>query len=245
MALSNYMKKAIKTIMGEVWGEQFADAFDAKLEAASLRASTLAARITGYSSTTGAISAASTVLGAINRLNGNTALKQATSGVPAAVLATPITGFASGAGAVAAADTVLQAVNKLDGNIALKQATSGVPAAVLATPITGFASGAGAVAAVDTVLQAVNKLDGNTALKQGALTWNVATSDAVGVISVPGMTATGSLIVVPLEEPGVNFAMSYVVPGVASAVVHCRNTNSNADELLNAKKVGYIVVTVV
>jgi hypothetical protein len=200
MALSNYMKKAIKTIMGEVWGEQFADAFDAKLEAASLRASTLAARITGYSSTTGAISAASTVLGAINRLNGNTALKQA---------------------------------------------TSGVPAAVLATPITGFASGAGAVAAVDTVLQAVNKLDGNTALKQGALTWNVATSDAVGVISVPGMTATGSLIVVPLEEPGVNFAMSYVVPGVASAVVHCRNTNSNADELLNAKKVGYIVVTVV
>ena len=200
MALSNYMKKAIKTIMGEVWGEQFADAFDAKLEAASLRASTLAARITGYSSTTGAISAASTVLGAIDRLNGNTALKQATSGVPAAVLATPITGFASGAGTVAATDTVLQAFNKLDGNIAAKQ---------------------------------------------GVLTWNVATSDAVGVISVPGMTATGSLIVVPLEEPGVNFAMSYVVPGAASAVVHCRNTNSNADELLNAKKVGYIVVTVV
>lgn len=124
MALSTKLRFWIRKMLASTYyGDQFSDAIDAKLESASLAASTLATPITGYVSGAGAIGASTTVLGAINRLNGNTALKEATLSLPASTLATPLTGFVSGPGAVLATDTVLEAVQKLDGNVGLKQGT--------------------------------------------------------------------------------------------------------------------------
>lgn len=202
MALSTKLRFWIKAAMASMYyGDQLADAIDAKLESSALGAG---------------------------------------------VLATALTGFVSGAGAVAASDTLLQAINKLDGNVGTKIATSAVPAAVRATPITGFASGAGVVAAADTVLQAINKLDGNIAAKQATLTMGqltTGTGGTVGQLALPGMTATGKLVVTLAEDPGANLALCDVVAGVDIATVYTRNTNTDARAALDAKKVNYVVIS--
>lgn len=110
--------------------------------------------ITGYSSGSGTVAATDTILQAINKLNGNDALKLPTASfTDAAVTGKLITGFTSGYGVVAATDTILQAINKLDGNNSDAQITGKL--------ITGYISGAGTVASTDTILQAIQKLNGN------------------------------------------------------------------------------------
>ena len=223
-----------------------ADAIDAKVESATLAASTLATPLTGFVSGAGAVAASSTILQAFNRLDGNCNAKITPAAVPAAVLATPLTGFVSGAAAVGAGDTVLQGFNKLDGNCNLKIASLAVPAAVLATPLTGFVSGAGVVAAGDTVLQGFNKLDGNVAAKQNIITMNQGTTSAGGVIAIAGMTATGKVVVSINEDPGAGLALSDVVPSATAGgdiTVYTRNTNTDARAVLNGKKVSYIVIS--
>ena len=77
--------------------------------------------ITGFVSGAGAVGAGDTILQAINKLDGNVALRLASASfTDAAVTSKVLTGFSSGAGAVADTDTILQGINKLDGNIALK-----------------------------------------------------------------------------------------------------------------------------
>ena len=121
--------------------------------------SPLTAALSGYASTTGTISSADTVLGAIEKLNGN----MATAGIGA-----PLTGFSASAGTVAATDTVLVAFNKVVGNIAAVTTTANaaLPASSyvpLNTALTGYASTTGTITTADTVLGAIEKLNGNMA----------------------------------------------------------------------------------
>lgn len=75
--------------------------------------------ITGYSSGAGTVASTDTILQAVNKLNGNDALKLATASfTDAAVTGKLITGYVSGSGTVSATDTILQAIQKLNGNIA-------------------------------------------------------------------------------------------------------------------------------
>lgn len=81
--------------------------------------------ITGYVSGAGTVAATDTILQAINKLNGNDALKLPSSSfTDAGVTGKLLTGYVSGAGAVAATDTILQAINKLNGNDALRETAS-------------------------------------------------------------------------------------------------------------------------
>jgi len=94
--------------------------------------------LTGYTSGAGTISAADSILGAIQKLNGNvaaitsfsnltgdvTSVGAATTLTNAPVIAKVLTGFTSGAGTVSATDSILQAFQKIDGNDALKFAKS-------------------------------------------------------------------------------------------------------------------------
>lgn len=92
----------------------------------------IAATLTGYVSGAGSISSSDTILGAIQKLNGNIAGLTTTNVAEgsnlyfttARVLATAITGYSSGAGTVASTDTILQAINKLNGNDALRETSS-------------------------------------------------------------------------------------------------------------------------
>lgn len=104
--------------------------------------------LTGYASTTGAITAADTILSAIGKLNGNSAAISA-----AAV--TSLTGEVTGTGPGATATTVSNA-------------------AVIAKVLTGFTSGAGTVSATDSVLAATQKLDGNTTALAASTTSGLA-----------------------------------------------------------------------
>ena len=75
--------------------------------------------ITGFVSGAGTVADTDTILEAINKLDGNVALKLATASfTDAAVTGKLITGFTSGSGTVAGTDTILEAIQKLDGNIA-------------------------------------------------------------------------------------------------------------------------------
>ncbi len=94
--------------------------------------SALATVIVGYVSGAGSISAADTILQAINKLNGNQVLSKATadaalpsaSFTAAAVTGKALTGFSAGAGTLSASDTILEGFNKLAGNVAAHQADS-------------------------------------------------------------------------------------------------------------------------
>jgi hypothetical protein len=92
-----------------------------------------AAVLTGFGATTGAITAADTVLSALNKTQGRLALIEAwnTSNLTESgnlyftegrVRATVLTGFVATTGAITAADTVLSALNKTQGRLALIEA---------------------------------------------------------------------------------------------------------------------------
>lgn len=82
-------------------------------------ASVLATVITGYVSGAGSVSAADTILTAINKLNGNTAACLTTANfTSAAVTAKVLTGLASGANStILSTDTILVALAKLQAQI--------------------------------------------------------------------------------------------------------------------------------
>jgi hypothetical protein len=140
---------------------------------------TISQVLTGYVSGSGTISATDTILGAIQKLNGNDGLKAplasptftGTVTLPAGtVINSVLTGYVSGSGTVSATDSILQAIQKLNGNDGLKAplasptftGTVTLPAGtVINSVITGYTSGAGTVSATDSILQAIQKLNGN------------------------------------------------------------------------------------
>ncbi len=96
----------------------------------NLDAAVLSETLTGFASATGTITAADTVLSALQKLYGNNALKALNL----------LTGYSSGAGTVAATDTVLQAIQKLNGNAVAQTAkfTLGVATPSADGILTGF-----------------------------------------------------------------------------------------------------------
>jgi hypothetical protein len=157
--------------------------------------------LTGFTSGAGTVLATDTVLGGIQKLDGNVALKAnlaspTFTGTPVAptplaadnTTAIATTAFVTTAvtngtpDATTLAKGKIQLAGELSGTAALPTVTN---SAVLGKVLTGFTSGAGAVLATDTVLGGIQKLDGNVALKA-----NLASPTFTGVPTAP--TPTGA-----------------------------------------------------
>lgn len=140
---------ATRTLVGTLSGE-----VTGALTATAISAATVTGKlITGFVSGAGTVSASDTILTAIEKLNGNAALKQSTTLTNAHILVGNASNIAT--------DVAMSG----DVTIVASGATSIAAAIVTGKLITGYVSGAGTVAATDTVLQAVEKLNGNTLLK--------------------------------------------------------------------------------
>ena len=125
--------------------------------------------LTGYVSGAGTISATDTILGAIQKLNGNIG-----------ALTTGVSSVFGRTGAVTATSgdytTLLVTENT---NLYFTNARA------IASTLTGYTSGAGTVSATDTILQAIQKLNGNTsALVTGVSSVNSLT----GAVALTGTT---------------------------------------------------------
>jgi hypothetical protein len=157
----------------------------------NLNAAAIASVLTGFTSGAGVVTAADSLLTAIQKLDGN--ISASVSGVSSvfgragAVIAANGDYTASNITNVAAGNiasiTAQAAINELDTE--KEPSITGTTAAdyfsgaktfldfgtsTRAALLTGFVSGSGTVAATDSVLQAFNKLDGNIGLKQNTLT---------------------------------------------------------------------------
>jgi hypothetical protein len=160
-------------LAGDVTGTQSATA---------IAASTVTGKaLTGFSSGAGTVSAADTLLSAVNKLDGNTALKAPTASptFTGTVTAPTFSGALSGNATTATAATSFS--GSLSGDVTGTQAATAISAAtVTGKAITGFVSGAGTVTATDTVLTAFNKHDGNIALKAP-----IASPTFTGTVTAP------------------------------------------------------------
>jgi hypothetical protein len=133
--------------------------------------------LTGFTSGAGTVSAADSILSALQKINGNVALKAPTAsptftgtvtipsgaalGTPTTLVGTNITGTAAG---LTAGNVTTNA--NLTGHVtSVGNATTLTNAPVIAKVLTGFTSGAGTVSAADSILSALQKIDGNVALK--------------------------------------------------------------------------------
>ncbi|MCX8496107.1 MAG: hypothetical protein ORN51_07995, partial [Akkermansiaceae bacterium] len=168
-------------LSGDVTGAQ---------SATSISATTVTGKaITGYVSGSGNITATDTVLTAINKLNGNDALKAPlasptfTGTVTAPAFMGNLTGNISGSAA--------NFTGNLSGDVTGPQSTTVIsPATVTGKSLTGFISGAGNITATDTILSAINKLDGNSGLKA-----NSASPTFTGTVTAPAFmgNVTGNI----------------------------------------------------
>ena len=148
--------------------------------------------ITGYTSGAGTVAATDTILQAIQKLNGNTALKQdALSG----------TGFVKISGTTISYDnstylTANQTItlsSEASGSGTTNIAVTLSNSAVIGKVLTGYTSGAGTIAATDTILQAVQKLDGNIATKQDTLVsgTNIKTINGSSILGSGNLVISG------------------------------------------------------
>ena len=176
----------------------------AALPSASLTDAAITGKlITGFVSGAGSVSAADTILEAINKLDGNVAAKEASDASLTSIagltyvsdsfikltaedtyavrtIAEVKSDLSLGTAAYTAATAYATSTQGSTADSALPSA-SFTDAAVSGKLITGFVSGAGAVAATDTILEAVNKLDGNIALKANS-------ADASGIVKAGAYT---------------------------------------------------------
>lgn len=92
-----------------------------------------------------------------------------------------------------------------------------------------------------------DKVEALDAAKQNVLTMDQATTGTagtVGQIAIPGMTATGAVVVTAAEALGNNIVISHVIAGTDLITVFVQDTNaSGAAVELDAKKVNYIVIS--
>ncbi len=105
--------------------------------------------ITGYVSGSGTVSTSDTILTAINKLNGNTALGVsvlASNGF-GATNGTSLTMSITSSGLLKSNGTAVSAASNTD---------------ITGQTLTGYSSGAGTISSSDTILTAINKLNGNT-----------------------------------------------------------------------------------
>ena len=156
--------------------------------------------LTGFTSGAGTVSDTDTVLGGIQKLDGNIALKAnlasptftGTPTLPTGTIGvTQTAGNSSTALATTAFVAAATATNaNLTGEVtSVGNAATVTNAAVITKVLTGFTSGAGTVSDTDTVLGGIQKLDGNIALKA-----NLASPTFTGTPTLPtgtiGVTQT-------------------------------------------------------
>jgi hypothetical protein len=199
-------------VVTKIGGKDTANKADAALPAASFTDAAVTSKlISGFVSGSGSVAAADTILGAINKLDGNIALRLPSgSFTDTAVTGKVLTGYSPAAGTVAATDTILGAINKLNGNDGLSLPTASfTDAAVTSKVITGYVSGAGTVAATDTVLAAINKLDGNNALRLPTASFTdaaVVGKALSGFVSTTGVVSAADTIISAISKLAGNVA---------------------------------------
>ncbi len=169
------------TLTGEVTGSG-TGSFATAISATTVTGKAL----TGYVSGSGAITSSDSILTAINKLNGNTALKAnlaspTFTGTVSGTFSGPLTGNVTGNVSGAAANFT----GLLSGDVTGTQSATSIAATtVTGKVLTGYLSGAGTVAATDSILAAINKLNGNTALK--------ANTSSLGTLATLSPTGTPS-----------------------------------------------------
>jgi hypothetical protein len=164
--------------------------------ATTISAATITGKaITGYVSGAGTVAATDTILGAIQKLNGNDAANAPiasptfTGTVTAPAFAGPLTGNVTGN----VSGTAGSFTGSLVGDVTGTQGATVISAGtVTGKPITGYVSGAGSVAATDTILGAIQKLDGNDALK-APLASPTFTGTVIAPLVEGGTTTTSAL----------------------------------------------------
>ena len=165
-------------LSGDVTGTQLATAISA--------ATVTGKALTGYVSGAGTISAADSILTALNKLNGNDALKAniaspTFTGTVSGTFSGPLTGNVTGNVSGSAASFT----GALAGDVTGTQSATAVSAAtVTGKALTGYVSGAGTISATDSLLTAINKLNGNTALK--------ADTSSLGTLATVSPTGTAN-----------------------------------------------------
>jgi alpha-tubulin suppressor-like RCC1 family protein len=169
------------SLVGDVTGTQSATAISAATVTGKL--------LTGYVSGAGTLSATDTILTAINKLNGNDALKAnlaspTFSGTTSGTFSGPLTGNVTGNVTGSAASFTGSLVGDVTGT---QSATAISAATVTGKALTGYVSGAGTLSATDSILTAINKLNGNDALKA-----TLASPTFTGTVRLPAGTATAA-----------------------------------------------------
>ena len=156
------------SLAGEVTGTQSATVVG--------NAAVIGKVLTGYTSGAGTVAVTDNILQAIQKINGNDALKAplasptltGTPLAPTAIAGTNTTQIASTAfvNTAISSGSAASFSGSLAGEVTGTQSATVVGnAAVIGKVLTGYTSGAGTVAATDNILQAVQKINGNDALK--------------------------------------------------------------------------------
>jgi hypothetical protein len=209
--------------------------------------------LTGFVSGAGTISATDSILTAIQKINGNDALKApiasptftgtvtipngSSLGTPTTLVATNATGTASGL----TAGNVTTNANLTGDVTSVGNATTLTSAPVIAKVLTGYVSGAGTVSATDSILSAVQKLNGNDALKLplagGTMTGPIdrvsssttarSTSQAIDALANNGTTNVNT----PATQP-MSFVLVTNKTGAFGAVLFLRGTAADT-QLVN------------
>ena len=171
------------TLAGDVTGTQGATAI--------AEATVTGKALTGFVSGAGTLSAADTILSAINKLHGNNALKANLASptfsgtVTSPAFSGPLTGNVTGNVSGSAGSFSGTLVGDVTGT---QGATAIAPGTVTGKLLTGLGTAAGAsggtVTAADTILIAINRLNANDALKA-----NLASPAFTGTVSLPAGTA--------------------------------------------------------
>jgi hypothetical protein len=202
--------------------------------------------LTGYTSGAGTIAATDNILQAIQKLNGNDALKAniaaptfttsatapifistVTTGTAPFTVAstTPVANLSIGGNAATAtiAGTVTTNANLTGEVTSSGNATTISNSAVIGKVLTGYTSGAGAIAATDNILQAIQKLNGNDALKAP-----LASPTFTGVVTSPTLELSATSNQIELQSAGVTGTLSWT-PTTSNKVITLPNVTGNAE----------------
>jgi hypothetical protein len=190
LAASPYALAAENAALATSFSGSLAGDVSGTQSATSIAAPTVTGKLlTGYVPGAGTISATDSILTAINKLNGNDALKANVagptfSGTTSGTFSGPLTGNVTGNVTGSAASFTGALVGDVTGT---QSATAISTATVTGKALTGYVSGAGTLSAADTILTAINKLNGNDALKA-----NLVSPTFTGTVLLPTGTASAA-----------------------------------------------------
>ena len=192
--------------------------------------------LTGFVSGAGVITAADTILSAINKLNGNDAIIPNLSGgvtsvgtVTTVVTNANLTGMVTSVGNTT---TVVTNANLTGEVTSVGNAATLLNSAVIGKVLTGYVSGAGVVAATDTILGAINKLNGNITAEVSArtaseatITTSIATAQTTANTAVTNAAAAQATANSAVTAGGNNLPLTY--GGITSIALTTTTTTAN------------------